>query len=160
MPRCRQPRSGDGPAVQAGVRRDRDEPAAQYGSSPDSPLEGDGFELPVPRENGHSVEPSSFLYLSETAGLPAGGKWIRTCMGLFPVKSTHCWSERDSNLGSPQATHPGLHPAHGISVVAARPSHSPSFDQRLRVRAPLTAIARALRCPRRTTKRLPRVTPV
>src|SRR6516165_9548713 len=26
-------------------RRDRDEPAAEYGSSPDSPLEGDGFEL-------------------------------------------------------------------------------------------------------------------
>src|SRR6516164_9337528 len=48
MPRCRQPRSGDGPAVQAGVRRDRDEPAAQYGSSPDSPLEGTGFEPSVP----------------------------------------------------------------------------------------------------------------
>ena len=29
--------------------RDRNEPAAQYGSSPDSPLEGNGFELPVPR---------------------------------------------------------------------------------------------------------------
>jgi hypothetical protein len=27
--------------------RDRNEPAAQYGSSPDSPLEGDGFELRV-----------------------------------------------------------------------------------------------------------------
>jgi len=48
MPRCRQRRSGDGPAVQAGVRRDRDEPAAQYGSSPDSPLEGTGFEPSVP----------------------------------------------------------------------------------------------------------------
>src|SRR6516164_11231328 len=48
MPRCRQPRSGDGPAVQAGVRRDRDEPAAQDGSSPDSPLEGRGFEPSVP----------------------------------------------------------------------------------------------------------------
>src|SRR6516162_351230 len=30
-------------------RRDRDEPAAVYRSSPDSPLEGAGFELPVPR---------------------------------------------------------------------------------------------------------------
>src|SRR6516165_10793330 len=29
---------------------DRDEPAAQYGSSPDSPLEGTGFEPPVPRK--------------------------------------------------------------------------------------------------------------
>ena len=29
---------------------DRDEPAAQYGSSPDSPLEGTGFEPSVPRE--------------------------------------------------------------------------------------------------------------
>jgi hypothetical protein len=29
----------------------------------DSALEGDGFELPVPRENGYSVEPSYFAYL-------------------------------------------------------------------------------------------------
>ena len=29
MPRCRQRRSGDGPAVQAGVRRDRDEPSGE-----------------------------------------------------------------------------------------------------------------------------------
>ena len=36
--------------VRAGVRRDRDGPAARYGSTPDSRLEGDGFELPVPRE--------------------------------------------------------------------------------------------------------------
>jgi hypothetical protein len=28
--------------------RDRNEPAAQYGSSPDSPLEGAGFEPSVP----------------------------------------------------------------------------------------------------------------
>ena len=35
-----------------------------------------------------------------------------------------------------------------------------NFDQRLRVRAPLTAIASALRCPTSTTRRLPRVTPV
>ncbi len=39
---------GDGPAVRAGVRRDRDEPAAQYGSSPDSPLEERRFEPSVP----------------------------------------------------------------------------------------------------------------
>src|SRR6516165_9087312 len=32
-----------------GVRRDRDEPAAQYGSSLDSPLGGSGFETLVPR---------------------------------------------------------------------------------------------------------------
>ena len=76
------------------------------------------------------------------------------------VRLIHRYSEPDSNLGSPQATYPGLHPAHGISVVAARPSHSPSFDQHLRGRAPLTPIARALRCPRRTTTRLPRVTPL
>ena len=31
-------------------------------------------------------------------------------------------SERDSNLGSPQATYLGLHPAYGIGVVTARPS--------------------------------------
>jgi hypothetical protein len=36
-------------------------------------------------------------------------------------------------------------------------SHSCSFDQRRRFRAPLTAIASAFRC---TTSRLPRVTPV
>ena len=35
-------------ARQRCVRRDRDEPAAQYGSSPDSPLERTGFELAVP----------------------------------------------------------------------------------------------------------------
>jgi hypothetical protein len=39
-------------------------------------------------------------------------------------------------------------------------SHSRSFDQRRRVREPLTAIADALRCPTRTIKRLPRVTAV
>jgi hypothetical protein len=37
--------------VTGGVRRDRDEPAAQYGSSPDSPLEGTGesanFSVPL-----------------------------------------------------------------------------------------------------------------
>src|SRR6516164_5856209 len=37
-------------AVRAGVRRDRDEPAAQYGSSPDSPLEESGFDLTVPSD--------------------------------------------------------------------------------------------------------------
>jgi SMP-30/Gluconolactonase/LRE-like region len=39
-------------------------------------------------------------------------------------------------------------------------SHSRSFDHRLRVCAPLTAIASAFRCPTSTTKRFPRVTPV
>ena len=57
------------------------------------------------------------------------------------------WSEPDSNLGSPQATYPGLHPARGISVAAACPSHSPSLGQRLRGRAPLTAIAQSLALP-------------
>jgi hypothetical protein len=38
-----------GLGIRGTVRRDRDEPTAQYGSSPDSPLEGDGFEPPVPR---------------------------------------------------------------------------------------------------------------
>ena len=38
--------------------------------------------------------------------------------------------------------------------------HSRSFDQRLRPDAALTAIAIALRWPTRTTRRLPRVTPV
>ena len=42
---------------------------------------------------------------------------------------TRCWSERDLNLGSPQATYPGLHPAHGISVVAARPSPRKSGER-------------------------------
>jgi len=31
----------------------------------DSLLEGDGFELPVPRENGYPVEPSYFAHLIE-----------------------------------------------------------------------------------------------
>jgi cold shock CspA family protein len=44
----------DGPAVWAGVRLDRDEPAAQYGSSPDSPPERNGFEPPVRH---HSIIP-------------------------------------------------------------------------------------------------------
>ena len=39
-------------------------------------------------------------------------------------------------------------------------SHSRSFDHRRLVCAPFTAIASAFRCPTRTTKRLPRVTPV
>jgi hypothetical protein len=43
------------PAVRAGVRRDRDEPAAQYGSSPDSPLERDGFETSVPGESAYGL---------------------------------------------------------------------------------------------------------
>jgi hypothetical protein len=39
-------------AAAADVRRDRDEPAPQYGSSPDSLLEGAGFEpLVPPRRN-------------------------------------------------------------------------------------------------------------
>ena len=32
----------------------------------DSPLEGVGFELPVPRENGYRSESSGFVYLPET----------------------------------------------------------------------------------------------
>jgi hypothetical protein len=39
-------------------------------------------------------------------------------------------------------------------------SHSRSFDHRFSVLAPLIAIASAFRCPTRTTRRLPRVTPV
>ena len=39
-------------------------------------------------------------------------------------------------------------------------SHSRSFDHRLRARAPFTAMASAFRCPTRTTRRFPRVTPV
>jgi hypothetical protein len=45
-------------------------------------------------------------------------------------------------------------------AYALSASHSLSFDHRLRARAPLTAIASAFRCPTRTTRRLPRVTPV
>ena len=44
-----------GQPVRAGVRRDRDGPAARYGSSPDSPLEGGGFELQVPRQIGNAL---------------------------------------------------------------------------------------------------------
>jgi len=36
------------------------------GSSLDSPLERNGFELPVPRENGYRSESSGFVYLPET----------------------------------------------------------------------------------------------
>jgi hypothetical protein len=35
------------------------------GRETDCPLEGDGFELPVPRENSCPVEPSYFAYLIE-----------------------------------------------------------------------------------------------
>src|SRR5215813_2442388 len=34
--------------------------------APDSPLERNGFELPVPRENGYRSESSGFVYLPET----------------------------------------------------------------------------------------------
>ena len=47
----------------------------------------------------------------------------------------------------------------GQSVPRLR-SHSCSFDQRLRPDTALTAMARARRCPTRTTRRRPRVTPV
>ena len=48
------------------------------GFAVDSPLERDGFELLVPRENAHSVEPSSFLYLSEIVRISAEGarQWV------------------------------------------------------------------------------------
>ena len=53
---------------------------------------------------------------------------------------------------------------HQVSKAPAvdhiRASHCRSFDHRCRVRAPLTAIASAFRCPTSTTRRLPRVTPV
>ena len=39
-------------------------------------------------------------------------------------------------------------------------NHSRSFDHRRLARLPLTAMASAFRCPTRTTRRLPRVTPV
>jgi len=79
MPRCRQPRSGDGPAAQAGVRRDRDEPAAQYGSSPDSPLEQAGFEPTVPRWfRGWPGRPRNDLDQREGEPLPfRGGPTVR-----------------------------------------------------------------------------------
>ena len=45
--------------------------------------------------------------------------------------------------------------------IRSPPASQPrSLDHRLRVRAPLTAIASAFRCPTRITRRLPRVTPV
>ena len=48
---------------------------------------------------------------------------------------------------------------HG-SIQIFLASHSRSFDHRRFDRPPLIAIARAFRCPTRTTRRLPRVTPV
>jgi 5,10-methylenetetrahydromethanopterin reductase len=45
-------------------------------------------------------------------------------------------------------------------IRALQPRSGPLEFHRLRVRAPLTAIASAFRCPTRTTSRLPRVTPV
>jgi len=53
-----------GPAVRAGVRRGRDEPAAQYGSSPDSPLEESGFELLVPPGEGTGPLPQTIRRFS------------------------------------------------------------------------------------------------
>jgi hypothetical protein len=48
-----------------GVRRDRDEAAAQHGSSPDSLLEEDGFELAVPRSENYSEPPQACIAVSD-----------------------------------------------------------------------------------------------
>jgi hypothetical protein len=44
-------------------RRHRGDPPPKIRFAPDSPLEGDGFELSVPRERGHRFE-LSLLFMS------------------------------------------------------------------------------------------------
>src|SRR6516164_8178223 len=83
----------DGPAVQAGVRRDRDEPAAQYVSSPDSPLERNGFELPVPRERMATVPSLRALSIS----LKLFGFRRRTCRPQGPKFRIHFRSSSESS---------------------------------------------------------------
>src|SRR6516164_8320610 len=70
------------PAVRASVRRDPDEPTAQYGSSPDSPLEGTGFEPSVPPFRSGVPAPTAGAV---RRGLFAGGRWIRTSSTGAPV---------------------------------------------------------------------------
>src|SRR6516164_6581894 len=72
------------PAVRASVRRDPDEPTAQYGSSPDSPLEGTGFEPSVPPFRSGVPAPTAGAV---RRGLFAGAKEIRTSGPTFKGNS-------------------------------------------------------------------------
>src|SRR6516164_2927605 len=86
------------PAVRASVRRDPDEPTAQYGSSPDSPLEGTGFEPSVPPFRSGVPAPTAGAV---RRGLFAGESWIRTISFLMtscgPVMDTMQRSECESD---------------------------------------------------------------
>jgi len=55
-------------------RRDRDEPAAEYGSSPDSPLERDGFENSVPRQIGSGFKASVGLGPIDVGAAESSGR--------------------------------------------------------------------------------------
>src|SRR6516164_4764702 len=62
-------------------------------------LEGDGFELPVPRENGYRSESSGFVYLPETVrvsskDLPTSGTEVSNPLPLQQrvERTTIAWS--------------------------------------------------------------------
>src|SRR5262249_30951677 len=61
----------------------------------DSPLERNGFELPVPRENGYRSESSGFVYLPETVrvsskDLPTSGTEVSNPTNFrFPDQNQH-----------------------------------------------------------------------
>src|ERR1700751_5906199 len=57
--RCRQPAC-------AGCGKKPADPLTKAEFATDSPLEGDGFELSVPRERGYRSELSSVIYVPET----------------------------------------------------------------------------------------------
>src|SRR6516164_6356962 len=65
----------------------------------DSPLERNGFELPVPRENGYRSESSGFVYLPETVrvsskDLPTSGTEVSNPLPLQQrvERTTIAWS--------------------------------------------------------------------
>src|SRR6516164_797045 len=74
-----------------GVRRDRDEPAAQYGSSPDSLLEGNGFEISVPRWLATANSVGAFISV---------GEWRL----LEPPKQLFRFAEADDRSGDSAAS--------------------------------------------------------
>ena len=102
----------------------------------DSPLEGDGFELSVPRENGHSLEPSSLLYLSETVRIlqrspSAGG--VRTA-NSFDIEPVPLHVANTKELNSRPIVSSGLHSPRGRSCTEGSTSSYP----RAAARSPAT----------------------
>src|SRR5262249_37949893 len=74
----------------------------------DSPLERNGFELPVPRENGYRSESSGFVYLPETVrvsskDLPTSGTEVSNPTNFrFPDQNQHIVREPATSGGGGQ----------------------------------------------------------